>query len=104
MKHWWKENKIYKLYLELLEEYGEPVVYWPQWCAKEKSIIEKIANLLDSNILTELIRPAGFFQTKPKRLYDVCKYVKRKGLINILQNGKVEEIRSELMNITICFG
>ena len=129
-----KENKIYKLYLELLEEYGDSVNYWPQWCANEKSTterekiiigmilvqrtswhnanmalknlkktgllsIKKIANLIALDRLTDLIRPAGFFQTKPKRLYDVCNYVDKQGWTEILDKRKTEEIRSELVNI-----
>jgi len=104
------ENKIYQLYLELLEKHGPAVRFWPQWCAKRKSpttrekiaigailtqrtswhnahlallnlkkegllSLPKIANLTDLSRLIELIRPAGFYQTKPKRLLDFCSFV-----------------------------
>jgi len=104
------ENKIYQLYLELLEKHGPAVRFWPQWCAKRKSpttrekiaigailtqrtswhnahlallnlkkegllSLPKIANLTDLSRLIELIRPAGFYQIKPKRLLDFCSFV-----------------------------
>lgn len=39
--------------------------------------IEKIARLRDLKRLTKLIRPAGFYQVKPKRLYDLCRFIVR---------------------------
>ena len=30
-----------QLYRKLLEKYGDPVEYWPQWCAKSKSLKER---------------------------------------------------------------
>jgi len=30
-------NKIYQLYLELLEKYGSPEKFWRQWCKRKKS-------------------------------------------------------------------
>lgn len=37
--------------------------------------IAKIANLKSLDLLTDLIRPAGFYQSKPKRLFDVCQSI-----------------------------
>src|SRR4030042_3747249 len=33
--------------------------------------LQKIANLQSPDHLTQLIRPAGFYQSKPKRLFDI---------------------------------
>lgn len=105
-----ERNKIYNLYLELLEKYGEPEKYWPQWCTKRKSsklkeeiVLEAIlvqrtswrnaemaarnlkrSRLLsikgifknkDSERLVSLVRPAGFYTTKPKRLVEFCRFI-----------------------------
>lgn len=37
--------------------------------------LEKIAKLENSEILIPLIRVAGFYQSKPKRLWDLCRYL-----------------------------
>ena len=121
-------------YEELLSKFGEPSKYWPQWCAKNKSISErekivigmilvqrttwhnanialknlkreallslhKIANLIDADKLTKLIRPAGFFQSKPKRLIDICSFVEQEGGIKIMLKKDAKELRSKLLNI-----
>ncbi len=121
-------------YQELLKEYGDPVKYWPQWCAEEKSeterekiiigmilvqrtswhnanialkslkrkgllSLEKIANIKDLNKLTEIIRPAGFHQTKPKTLSDVCSFVVEQGGVEKLMEKDTEKIRNQLINI-----
>jgi endonuclease-3 related protein len=105
-----KKNKIYQLYLQLYGKYGDPAVFWPQWCAKNKTeatreivsigailtqrtswhnadlalenlkrknllSLEKIAKLKNLDELTELIRPAGFYQSKPKRLFSLASFV-----------------------------
>lgn len=105
-------NPFYQLYFELLGKYGSPVKFWPQWCARRKSLrereiiaigailtqrtswhnahlalvnlkkakllsLEKIAALKDLKTLTELIKPAGFFRSKPRRLKDFCSFVVR---------------------------
>jgi len=36
-----KVNKVYQLYLELLKEYGPAEKFWPQWCAKEKTLKDR---------------------------------------------------------------
>lgn len=107
-------SPVYLIYQQLLEEYGQPSKYWPQWCAANKTIedrekitigmilvqrtswhnantalknlkkenllsLEAIANLRDLDFLTQLIRPAGFFQSKPKRLFDICRFFTSQG-------------------------
>ena len=39
--------------------------------------VEKIARLTNLSQLTDLLKPAGFFQTKPRCLYDFCTFVIR---------------------------
>lgn len=122
------------LYYKLLSEYRDPVNYWPQWCAVNKSVnerekiiigmilvqrtswhntnialknlkqsnllsVEKIAELSNLNNLTELIRPAGFFQSKPTRLFDVCTFIKKSGGIENLLNKDADNLRAELLHI-----
>lgn len=106
------EDKVFQLYLELLEKHGPPNKFWPQWCAKRKTLnlrekiaigailtqrtswhnahlallnlkktnllsLKKIANLPNLKKLTTLIRPAGFYQSKPKRLFSFSAFVSR---------------------------
>lgn len=58
-----------------------------------------ISAINDLNELTNLIRPAGFFQSKPKRLFDICSFVEGNGGVEKLLLGKTEEIRQELLKI-----
>lgn len=121
-------------YERLYQEYGDPVNYWPQWCAKSKTLVERekiiigmilvqrtswhnaniaLKNLKDENLLsinkiadlesleklTQLIRSAGFFQSKPKRLVDICTFVMNNGGLGMLMKRKAEDIRPELLSI-----
>lgn len=123
-----------KHYQKLLKEFDDPVNYWPQWCAKDKTIeerekvitgmvlvqrtswhnanmalknlkkdgllsMEEIADLKSLDKLTQLIRPAGFYQSKPKRLLEVCTFVMKNGGVGKLMKRKAEDIRLELLNI-----
>ncbi len=125
---------LYQHYQQLLQEYGDPVNYWPQWCAKDKSIeerekiilgmilvqrtswhnanialknlkkenllsIKKLAELKSLDKLTQLIRPAGFYQSKPKRLFDLCTFIANQGGITELMKREASEIKSTLINI-----
>lgn len=125
---------LYRYYQQLLQEYGDPIKYWPQWCAKSKSIkerekviigmvlvqrtswhnadialknlkkenllsIEKIAKLKTLDRLTQLIHSAGFYQSKPKRLFDICTFVAGQGGIEELMKKNAENIRQQLLNI-----
>lgn len=67
---------------------------------KTKSLLSvgKIAET-DLEVLTEIIRPAGFWQSKPKRLIDICKYIVKQEGIEKLANKSMEEIRSEILEI-----
>lgn len=132
------ENKIFQLYLDLLQKYGSPEKYWPQWCKKEKSLKEreiivlgailtqrtswrnaemalanlkkaallslgKIAGLDSPEPLVGLIRVAGFYQTKPKRLFEFCRYINEKygGIENFrrLAGENLAEARRELLSL-----
>lgn len=105
-----KKNKIFDLYLELRKKFGDPVKYWPQWCAGKKSLklkeeiaLEAIlvqrtswrnAEIASKNLkkvgllsirgilgnkdfekLVSLVRPAGFYTTKPRRLMEFCRFI-----------------------------
>ncbi len=125
---------LYKHYKELLEEYGEPKNYWPQWCAEEKSVEERekivigmilvqrtnwhnaniaLKNLKQENLLsaqgiaklksldklTQLIHSAGFYQSKPKRLFDICSFIFKQGGITGLIKKEVSDLRPALLGI-----
>lgn len=122
------------LYQQLLQEYGDPARYWPQWCAlvksdedREKIImgtilvqrttwhnanlalknlksqnllsIKKIAELISLDQLTSLIRSAGFYQSKPQRLYDICAFISDQGGVSQLKKLETSELRSDLLKI-----
>lgn len=129
------ENKILQIYLNLLEQYGPPEKYWPQWCKQKKTIrdreviaigailtqrtswhnaelailnlkkagllsLKEIAKLKNFEKLTPLIRVAGFYQTKPKRLFDFCTFVvKNYGDIRGLLKEKLEDVREKLLSL-----
>lgn len=127
-------KSLHKNYQQLLQEYGDPIKYWPQWCAKSKSIkerekiiigmvlvqrtswhnanlalknlkkenllsIEKIAKLKNLDRLTQLIRPTGFYQSKPKRLFDICTFIVNRGGVKKLMKCNSGDIRQQLLNI-----
>ena len=60
---------------------------------------EEVSGVEDLDNLTEIIRTAGFHQTKPKTLFDVCTYVVEQGGIAKLMKRNTKELRKELMNI-----
>jgi endonuclease-3 related protein len=121
-------------YRELVQKYGEPVKYWPQWCARQKSIAERekiiigmilvqrttwhnadlalknlkqagllalgeIAKLKNLDYLTELIRPAGFYQVKPRRLADLSRLVTIEGGVKKLMRLETENVRQKLLRL-----
>ena len=61
--------------------------------------ISALANLSKINNLIKLTRPAGFFQSKPKRLLDVCKFVEQRGGVEVLIKNPTDKLRTELLNI-----
>jgi len=58
-----------------------------------------IANLPTYHSLTDLVRAAGFFQSKPQRIFDVCKFVVKSGGIDKLICQETNLIRSSLLSI-----
>ncbi|MFC1727074.1 endonuclease III domain-containing protein [Patescibacteria group bacterium] len=121
-------------YTQLLQEYGDPITYWPQWCAKTKSVkerekiiigmvlvqrtswhnanialknlkkenllsIRKISELKSLDKLTQLIRSAGFYQSKPKRLFDICAFAIGQGGISRLIKRDASKLRLDLLDI-----
>lgn len=61
--------------------------------------VQRIAKLVNREALIDLIRPAGFFRSKPQRLIDVCKYIASHGGFGGLMKRAVGEIRKELLTI-----
>lgn len=129
-----KSNTLDKLYHKLLQEYGNPSKYWPQWCASNKSVeerekviigmilvqrnswhnanialknlkkenllsIEKIAKLKTLDKLTQLIRSAGFYQSKPRRLFDICTFIIGLGGVERIMKMDANILRQQLLGI-----
>lgn len=62
--------------------------------------LEKISKLNSANELTELIRPAGFFQTKPKRLHEFARFViKEYGSLENMVKEDLHSLREKLLNL-----
>lgn len=60
--------------------------------------IAKIAKLSDLNCFTELIRPAGFYTTKPQRLFDFCSFIAREyGDLEGFMGENLEKARKKLL-------
>lgn len=143
-------KQILNLYDELLKKWGDSVIYWPEWCAKNKTIeqreiiavgailvqktswhnaeialrnlkkasllsIKAIANivpkgsdLFDNGIqkvrpycdYVSLVRVAGFYTTKPKRLVGFCRFIVERygGWTNFMQQDKAVT-REELLTL-----
>ncbi|MBU0708829.1 endonuclease [Patescibacteria group bacterium] len=68
---------------------------------KEKLLsLEKIAGLGKPDILTGLIRPAGFYQTKPQRVFDFASFiVKECKTIDNLIEKEVGTTREKLLSL-----
>lgn len=127
-------RNLYKDYQILLQKHGNPVKFWPQWCAKSKSIkerekviigmilvqrtswhnadialknlkkykllsIKKISELRNLGKLTQFTRPAGFYQSKPKRLFDVCTFITKLGGVRKMMKMNIEDLRKQLLGI-----
>jgi len=126
-------NGIVKLYTDLKKHYGDPVEYWPRWCAKTRdtTLAEEILvgailvartswhnteialkNLMTNNYLsikklaksTEdelvgMVRPAGFYTTKPKRLIGLCKYIVTNGGVEAVGQKETARLRNELLEL-----
>ena len=128
-------TEVYQLYLELLEKHGSPQKFWPQWCARKKTLatkekiaigailtqrtswhnahlallnlkkenllsLQKILGLTDFSQLVDLIRPAGFYQTKPKRLFNFCSFaIKEYGGLEKFMAENLEVARDKLLSI-----
>ena len=129
-------SKIDQLYLDLLEKFGPPEKYWPQWCKAEKTLrdkevialgailtqrtswhnaelailnlkkagllsLKKIAELESPEVLAPQVRVAGFYQSKPKRLFALCSFIiKNYGNIRGLLEEKLEDVREKLLTIS----
>lgn len=62
--------------------------------------LKAIAEFKSPDKLTELIRPAGFYQTKPKRLFNLASFVVKKygGLENFMRED-LESAREKLLGL-----
>jgi len=130
-----KKSKIYQIYLDLLQKYGSPEKYWPQWCKKLKTLrdreiialgailtqrtswhnaetailnlkktgllsLKKISELQSSERLIPYVRVAGFYQSKPRRLFDLCTFVvKNYGNIENLLKDELKIIKEKLLSL-----
>lgn len=61
--------------------------------------LAKIATLQSLDKLTTLIGPAGFYQSKPKRLFDLATFIVNQGGINILIKKTKNKLRHQLLAI-----
>ena len=62
--------------------------------------LEKIAELGSYKPLISLIKAAGFYQTKPKRLFDFCRFaIKEYGGLRGLLKENLEEARVKLFSL-----
>lgn len=62
--------------------------------------LKKIAELQGPEVLVPYVRVAGFYQSKPRRLFDFCTFVvKNRGDIGSLLEGKLENIREKLLSL-----
>lgn len=62
--------------------------------------LEEISNLKSTDKLTELVRPAGFYQTKPKRLFEFAKFVIEKyGNLEKMTKEDLNSLREILLNL-----
>jgi len=121
-----KENKLQLFFRTLLDAYG-PQHWWPgetpfevmvgavltqntNWANVERAINNlKKAKLLDPEKLhaldpgrlAELIRPAGYFQVKTKRLKNFLAWLMTAcdGDISQLQSWSVHQLREELLSV-----
>jgi endonuclease-3 related protein len=60
--------------------------------------LERIAKLTDFGQLGDLIRSAGFYQTKPQRLFDFCSFVMREyGSLKNFMKENLEVARERLL-------
>jgi len=69
---------------------------------REKMLsIKKIGSLRNLNQLTNLIKPAGFYQTKPKRLHVFCSFVAKQhdGNLSNLRKKQLKSTRQELLSL-----
>lgn len=63
--------------------------------------IEKIASLSDLNKLTDLIRPAGFYTTKPGRIHGLCQFITNEyGTIGNFRKEELEVARQKLLKLS----
>lgn len=61
--------------------------------------LRKIAGLTNLERLTDLLRPAGFCQTKPKRLFDFCSFVIEEygSLADLMREHRKKVVREKLL-------
>ena len=124
-----------KLYNSLLKKWGDPVNYWPEWCAEEKTnqqrevvalgaiLVQRtswhnaeiaLKNLKNNGLLSikaislksvddivSLVRVAGLYNTKPKRLIVLCQFiVEHYGVWGNFMQQDANTAREELLTIS----
>jgi len=121
------KNKIYKIYKILFDHFG-PQYWWPAetrfevivgamltqnaaWSNVEKAIenlkkekvlsFDKLLKIKNAR-LAKLIRPAGYFNVKTKRLKNLLYFIKHnyKGNLQAMQKMRLGKIRQELLSVS----
>jgi len=62
--------------------------------------VDKISKLKTPEKLIPLIRAAGFYQSKPKRLYDLCCFISQEKGVNNLRKQGANALRQKLLSIS----
>jgi len=118
------KSRFHRLFQRLLQTYG-PQHWWPgdtpfeimvgavltqntAWTNVEKAIDRlKAADVLDARAianrppekLAELIRPAGYFNVKARRLQSLCRFLLESGGITALEGQPTEALRRQLLAV-----
>lgn len=61
--------------------------------------VDTIAKIKSPESLAPFIRPAGFYQSKPRRLCDVCTYIVNQGGVAKLMTQDIDKLRTQLLAI-----
>jgi endonuclease-3 related protein len=61
--------------------------------------LNKIVRLKNLDRLAVLLRPAGFYSVKPRRLYDLSCFVLENGGIERLMREEITDLRQKLLNL-----
>ncbi len=74
---------LHQYYEQLFNEYGTPINYWPQWCAKEKSTKER-EKIIIGMILVQ--------RTNWHNANIALKNLKKEGLLSVEKIAKLKNL------------